>query len=125
MENWTKLYCSDYYEVSDAGNVRSVERVVPHSRYGKMKQKGKVLNTATNKHGYKLFTISENDVKSTIYVHTAVFNSFNGTEPDGCRFNVIDHIDGDVLNNRLDNLQRISQSENVLKGDRHKYTKEK
>ena len=102
------------------GNVRSIERIVPHARYGKMKQKGKVLKTAINKHGYKLFGISENDVKSTIYLHTAVFNSFNGTKPNGCRFNVIDHIDGDISNNRLDNLQRISQSKNVLKGDRHK-----
>ena len=120
MKKWTKLYCSDYYEISDMGNVRSIERVVPHARYGKMKQKGRALKTAVNKHGYKLFAISENDVKSTIYVHTAVFNSFNGTEPNGCRYNVIDHIDGDKSNNRLDNLQRISQSENVLKGDRHK-----
>ena len=39
MEKWTKLYCSDYYEVSDMGNVRSIERIVPHARYGKMKQK--------------------------------------------------------------------------------------
>jgi hypothetical protein len=120
MEKWTKLYCSDYYEISDRGNVRSVERVVPHARYGEMRVKAKSIKTAVNKHGYELFAISDKDVKSTIYVHTAVFNSFNKTKPNGCRYNVIDHIDGDISKNRLENLQRITQSENVLKGDRHR-----
>ena len=119
MQKWTKLYCSDYYEVSDMGNVRSIERVVPHARYGKMKQKGRTLKICTDGRGYSIVQISELDKSSTIRIHTAVFHSFNGTEPNGCRFNVIDHIDGNKSNNRLDNLQRISQSENVLKGNRH------
>jgi len=123
MEKWIKLYCSDYYEISDRGNVRSVERVVPHARYGEMRVKAKSIKTPVNKHGYELFSISEKNVKSTIYVHTAVFNSFNKTKPNRCRYNVIDHIDGDISNNRLENLQRITQSENVLKGDRHRYPK--
>jgi hypothetical protein len=120
MEKWTKLYCSDYYEVSDMGNVRSVERVVPHKRYGQMRVKGKPLKICTDGRGYSIIQISELDKSSTIRIHTAVFNSFNKTKPNGCRYNVIDHIDGDISNNRLENLQRITQSENVLKGDRHR-----
>ena len=41
-------------------------------------------------------------------VHRVIWAMFNPTIPD-----YLDHIDGDRLNNRLDNLRECTQSENI------------
>lgn len=45
-------------------------------------------------------------------VHRAVYEAFIGTIPQGM---VIDHIDEDRLNNRVDNLQVLTSGDNVRK----------
>ena len=45
--------------------------------------------------------------------HRIIYEAFNGLIKDDC---VIDHVDSDPLNNSLENLQAISQSENTRKG---------
>lgn len=54
-------------------------------------------------------------------VHRLVYEIFVGKIPDGY---VIDHIDNNSVNNRVENLQAISQSENILKdiGKRLRYS---
>lgn len=48
----------------------------------------------------------------TRYVHRKIWELHNGEIPKG---KVIDHINGDTLDNRIENLQCISQSENMIK----------
>ncbi len=62
-----------------------------------------------NNHGYLCFTAG-----GKLYLcHRAVFECYMGPIKDGC---VIDHINSDIQNNSLENLQCISQSDNTRKG---------
>jgi hypothetical protein len=49
------------------------------------------------------------------YIHRLMWETFVGEIAEGL---TIDHIDGDPSNNRIDNLQLITQSENSIKGNR-------
>lgn len=114
-EEWVTTYCSDDYEVSNLGRVRSLDRIDSLGRIWKGSIKKLTLDG-----WYFRTTISINGKRNVYRVHQLVYYSFNGGVPSGHDY-VIDHIDGDPLNNRLDNLQKISQYDNVKKGNRNKY----
>ena len=58
--------------------------------------------------------------KNKYLCHRIVFEAFNGLIKDGL---LIDHIDSDRLNNNLDNLQAVTQSENIRRGKTGKHAK--
>lgn len=103
MERWipAKGY-EGRYEVSDLGRVRGI--------YMK-----KVLKPSAGSHGYPCVGIWNGSCQIGKPVHHMVFESFHGSRPCVGQF-VIDHIDGDKRNNRLDNLQLITQRQNCIKG---------
>ena len=55
--------------------------------------------------------------RSSLRVHRVVYQTFVGPIPDGW---VIDHINGNKSDNRLENLQCITQSDNLLKHNQSK-----
>jgi len=59
--------------------------------------------------------------KKRYLCHRAVYEAFHGPIEEGC---VIDHIDGNRLNNNLENLQAITQSENTKRGRTGKCSKQ-
>ena len=65
---------------------------------------GKPALTAVNGNGYKHGAILGKNYKS----HRVIFAMATGAWPEG----VIDHIDGDPLNNRIDNLRDVTLGEN-------------
>lgn len=93
------------YEASNLGNIRSLARATTS---------GKVLKQHTNaRNGYKYVNLSRNNQRATKRVHILIVEAFtdyvsHGFDPNA----VIDHIDGDKTNNRLDNLQVVTQKEN-------------
>lgn len=60
----------------------------------------------------RIFCRSCIGVSKSIYVHRLVWLAFMGEVPHGLQ---IDHIDQNIHNNRLDNLQVVTQSENIKK----------
>jgi hypothetical protein len=68
-----------YYEVSDQGSVRSVDRMV-----GGRQLKGKELSLSTNPQGYKHVGLHKNGVRKGFFVHTLVAEAFFGPCPEGC-----------------------------------------
>lgn len=105
MEKWKDV--KDYeglYEVSSYGNIRSLN----YRKTGKKK----ILKTQINKHGYEMVDLSKNGVRKTFQVHRLVAETFI-PNPDG--FNTVDHIDSNKTNNHLNNLQWMSNSDNVKK----------
>lgn len=81
--------------------------------------KGKKLAGAKTKQGYTLYSLSNEGKVKTTYTHTLLHATYVKKIKDG---NIVDHINGDIDDNRLVNLQQITQRENIRKGKRKKYS---
>jgi hypothetical protein len=107
IEIW-KVFESGY-EVSNLGNVRSIDRVV-ETRKQPLKLKGKLLKPAIDKKGYKRVAIMINGKLTTLKVHRVVAMAFIENVNNKPQVN---HKDGNKLNNAITNLEWVSNSENV------------
>lgn len=109
-----------YYEASDQGRVRSVDRAVPRGNHLK-RIRGRILRPRRNPTGvgYWLVDLQRDGKSYTHYVHTAVLLAFAGPRPDGA---VACHNDGDANNNCASNLRWDTQRSNIhdiVKHGRH------
>lgn len=100
------------YKISNLGRVKSLKW-----------NKEKILKGAFDYQGYMLVSLSKEGVQKTHKVHPMVAESFLGHKRDGTHKVVVDHIDGDNKNNKLSNLQLISNRENCSK-DKSGFTSE-
>lgn len=98
-----------YYEVSNHGRVRSVDRVV-QTRQGLKRYRGVLRKTSTGSGVYEQLPLSVDDVQTTVYVHSAVLLAFVGPCPQGME---VCHNDGDPRNNHLSNLRYGTHVENT------------
>ena len=81
---------------------------------------GQVLKPITKKNGYHTFSQSLGYGKQNqTSIHRFVYEFFHGPIPEGL---VIDHINGDKADNRLHNLEAVTQKENVARGAAQKLT---
>ena len=65
----------------------------------------------TTKNGYKRMAVIHNKKSYYFWVHRIVWAYHHGKIPEG---KVINHIDGKKSNNRIDNLQAVTKSENII-----------
>lgn len=113
-----------YYEVSDQGNVRSLDRKVWTGK-GYYLKKGEVMKFYTTDQGYYRVVLSKNSNVRKFKVHQLVAMAFLGHKPNRYKGLIVDHISNIKTDNRLENLQLISQRENVskdIKNGSSKYT---
>lgn len=99
----------DYYEVSNLGRVRSIDRRV-NSRNGKRLVKGKILKQQVDKYGYMRVHCYMNNKSKQYQVHRLVALSFISNPDNKPQVN---HKDGNKQNNRVDNLEWSTNKENV------------
>lgn len=112
MEVWKAIPGYEgYYEASDAGVIRSVDRVVPHGIHGTCKQKGRVLRYAKDAKGYPRVALSDGTKLRTYTIHRLIAHTFMSPRPDGHQIN---HMNGIKTDNRVDNLEYCTPSENSL-----------
>lgn len=107
-----------YYQVSNFGRVRSLERYVKDSS-GRVQHKPELyMKMFPNRTGYIVVSLcggykDNGSRRSYNYqVHRLVMMAFN-PNPDPNTFTEIDHRDGDKSNNRLDNLKWCTHEENM------------
>lgn len=127
MENQKEIWkdipnYEGYYQVSNIGRVKSLERKVKGK--GERLISEKILKPYYTGGGYDAVALMKNGIKKTSQIHKLVAIAFLGHKPCGHN-QVVDHIDNNKLNNRLDNLQLTTQRHNLSKdrkGGTSKYT---
>lgn len=100
------------YDVSDLGRVKSL-------KFGKERILKQTLGSSA---GYYTVSLCKDRKQKTFQIHQLLAITFLGHMPDGHKI-VTDHIDNDKTNNRLDNLQLISQRKNCSKDKKNGISK--
>ena len=105
-ERWKTIKEFPNYEVSNRGNVKSLN-------YNNTK-KPKILKTGTNADGYFHVSLCDGNSKKTIKIHQLVAMAFLGHKPCG-HYLVVNHKDFNRKNNNVNNLEIVTQRENSNK----------
>lgn len=100
-----------FYEVSNLGRVRSLERVVTRSNGYPLPVKAKVLSPSPDTRGHMQVALREPHRTRVARVHRLVLESFVGPCPEGGEGL---HWDDDKENNNLSNLRWGTRTENLL-----------
>ena len=99
----------DRYEVSNTGLVKSLDIYV-NCRGGKTRiSKGRIKPTHKNNRGYLMVGLCRDNKTDTTLVHRLVAEAF---VPNPKGKPQVNHIDGNINNNRADNLEWVTDNEN-------------
>lgn len=98
--------------VSNLGRVRVVSYMRFLGKYGVYQRvyRDRILSPSDNGNGYKYITVTQNGKRKHLYVHRLVADLFI-PKIDGK--DVVNHLDYDRGNNRVDNLEWCTQKENT------------
>ena len=99
------------YEVSNLGNIRSLDRIVKDTTKNRtQKIKGKILKYCDNGKGYKLVYLFKGSKRRNFYVHRLVACHFIDNPNN---YKEINHKDLNKSNNSVENLEWVTQIENI------------
>lgn len=103
------------YQISNTGKVKSLFRlesfpsaIVKGGNFIR-KRKEKILSPAPDKDGYLRVVLCKDGILKNFFVHRLVISAF---KPNLSNFPEVNHIDGNKLNNCVDNLEWCSPSHN-------------
>ena len=99
----------EFYEVSDEGLVRSVDKIVNSKGGSKRLCKGRVLRMTEDKDGYYTVCIHDKGEQFPIFVHRLVAEAFIPNIED---LPIVDHKNGNKQDNRLENLRWFTIHQN-------------
>lgn len=92
----------DFYEVSNFGDVRSIDRIVNCCYNSKQLVKGRILSQRPNQNGYLMVSLYRNHQRTVKYAHRLVAEAF--IENPQC-LPQVNHRDEIKTNNHVDNLE--------------------
>lgn len=105
------------YQVSNFGNIRSLDRRVVNHRNGSTRiAKGVNITPFDNGNGYLVVGLRKNGKRKNYYVHRIVADTFLDN-PKECEY--INHIDYNTKNNNVTNIEWCTQKDNVLHSIEH------
>ena len=114
-----------YYQVSDLGRVRSLDRNIVHIDGKRRFIKGKLIKGSVN-NGYRLTTLRKSSIGRTFKFSQLVAMAFLGHDPNGHDL-VVDHINGDKSDDRVENLRIVTHRANIstcFRSDRGSFSSE-
>lgn len=97
------------YVISSLGVIKSLSRIVKMPRF-KSFRKGRTIKQFESKNGYLRVTLSKDKDIKNFLVHRLVLTTFNDCENKNMQVN---HINGNKLNNSLENLEWCTPKENI------------
>lgn len=101
-EEWKSIpNYEEFYDVSSLGRVKN-------------KLNNTILKQSTDNCGYLVLNLKKDCIRKTKRVHQLVAMAFLNHKTCGMKL-VVDHINGKKDDNRLDNLQIITQKQNIQK----------
>ncbi len=106
----------DFYEISSTGIVRSKPRTLTDSIGRTRSWEGRILNPDIAPNGYYRITLSVNRKRKQVYLHRLLAEYFI-ENPNN--YPQVNHIDGNKLNNRLENLEWCTVQENTIHAYKH------
>jgi len=109
------------YEISNLGNVKSLSRTIFVEGRKPYILNERILKPGINTKGYYIVVLC-NGKQKTRKVHQLVAIAFLNHTPCGMNL-VVDHIDENKLNNKADNLQILTNRQNLSKGTPNKTSK--
>jgi hypothetical protein len=110
------------YQVSNCGNVKSLSRTITKGNITYV-TKDKLLKQSIDTVGYPYVNLSDYKKQKTFRVHQLVAIAFLNHTPNKYDGLLVDHIDGDKLNNHLSNLQLVTNRKNSSKDKKNKTSK--
>lgn len=105
----TVLGWEGFYEVSDLGRVRSLDRTIRQASGVYRRFCGRILKPQKHTYGYRIVALSKKGKTQRYFVHRLVLLAFVGPAPDGME---ACHDDGKRDNNRLENLRWDTRKNN-------------
>lgn len=117
IEEWRDIPNYDgYYQVSDSGRVRSVDRVITHKSGLRRFYAGTLLVPSSSGSGYLQVSPSLDASPRNAMVHVLVATTFHGPCPSGKE---VAHHNGNKYDNSAGNLRYKTRTENALDKRRH------
>jgi len=124
IEQWKFLYDSRYYQISNLGNIRSIDRVTTSRNGNQVSRSGRVLRVRRTKNDPHIFTSVSfgfdelgNNLSSTVYIHKAVADHFvpkpfmHDVGSTLTNYQYATHIEPDYENNTESNIMWITYYE--------------
>lgn len=99
-----------FYQVSNTGLVRSLNRTIKFSDGRKRKLKGKMMSPKYKPDGYTYVTLSRNGKHSHHYIHRLVAAAFL---PNAGNLPEVNHLSGNKADNSVRNLEWCTHQQNV------------
>lgn len=110
IEEWKDIKGYEgYYQVSNTGKVKSLDRKVKHPKGGDKIVRGKSCGERYNRVGYPEVVLFKEGEKKYQLIHRLVALTFVPNEENKPEVN---HIDGNKINNNAENLEWCTSSEN-------------
>lgn len=114
VEHWKPIVgFENYYEVSNYGRVKSMERVVVQKNGKNKRIKQRILKPQKCSNGYLFVGLSVSSRAKLCLIHRLVAISFISSEHIDLEVN---HIDEDKENNHVSNLEFVNHKHNINHG---------
>lgn len=113
MEIWKEVVGYEgYYEISNLGNLRSIDRYIEKSNGVIQYVKGKYIPGNLTSDGYIRVKLNKNGITKSTGIHRLVAESFI-EKPISEEYLEVNHIDFNRTNNKFDNLEWSTHRQNI------------